>query len=206
MRLGAASPLVEKKIGDIFMMCAHMVSIRFWIATWFNTGLLKGRFHIGGGTWGSIFALPLCCLFVWLDNRFQTNLVRTVVWIFALGAVLVIGAFSVPVAETLLGPVKNWQGKIVRHDQNEIVIDEVLGMLVTVMPALYFNIPVWLWPFLGLAFFRFFDVVKVWPTKRFDRWQSPWGVMLDDVVAGIYAAIFLAAFSWPFGWRLPWKQ
>lgn len=68
-------------------------------------------------------------------------------------------------------------------DASPIVIDEVVGYLVTV--AL---VP-WSWPAAIAAFllFRVMDVVKPWPASAFDRVKNGFGVVLDDVAAGVYA-------------------
>jgi len=78
-------------------------------------------------------------------------------------------------------------------DASAIVIDEVVGYLVTVALVPFS------WPAAaaGFALFRLFDIAKPWPVSVFDRIKSPWGVMLDDVAAGLYAmAILSAAFRW----------
>lgn len=74
-------------------------------------------------------------------------------------------------------------------DASAIVIDEVVGYLVTVALVPFS------WPAaaLGFALFRVFDVAKPWPASAFDRMKSPWGVMLDDVAAGLYAMAILTA-------------
>lgn len=82
-------------------------------------------------------------------------------------------------------------------DPSKVVIDETAGQLLTfslVAPVLYHNhqpsvIAVYL---LGFALFRFFDIVKMGPVKWADtKLKNAWGVMLDDVFAGLAAAIFL---------------
>lgn len=78
-------------------------------------------------------------------------------------------------------------------DASPIVIDEVVGYLVTVA-LVPFD---WRTAAAGFLLFRVFDVVKPWPVSAFDRLKSPWGVMLDDVAAGLYAmAILTAAIRW----------
>ena len=92
-----------------------------------------------------------------------------------------------------------WVGLIASHqalkgqketDPSWIVIDEVLGMLVT-----YSFIPL-RWPFLLLGFclFRFFDITKLFPINRLERLPGAWGVLLDDVGAGLYANLLLQIF------------
>jgi len=73
-------------------------------------------------------------------------------------------------------------------DDGRIVIDELVGYLVTVA-FLPFS---WTTAALGFAFFRFFDITKIPPARWFDRkLKNGYGVVLDDVVAGIYGAIAL---------------
>lgn len=78
-------------------------------------------------------------------------------------------------------------------DASAIVIDEVVGYLVTV------SLVPFSWPAAaaGFVLFRVFDVAKPWPVSVFDRMKNAWGVMLDDVAAGLYAmAILAAAIRW----------
>lgn len=73
-------------------------------------------------------------------------------------------------------------------DHSRIVIDEVLGFWIT-MIALP-RTPYWLAA--GFLLFRFFDIVKLPPASYFDeRWKNGWGVVLDDVVSGIYSWVWL---------------
>ena len=74
-----------------------------------------------------------------------------------------------------------------RKDPGVIVIDEVLGMLMTLalLPVSTFGIVA------GFVLFRIFDVVKPYPAGRLEHLHGGPGVMLDDAVAGIYAHISL---------------
>jgi phosphatidylglycerophosphatase A len=72
------------------------------------------------------------------------------------------------------------------HDSPHIVIDELTGQLVTLVPVAF----ALSWPNLvvGFGLFRLFDTVKPWPASWIDRKMAgALGVMLDDVVAGLYA-------------------
>ncbi len=74
-------------------------------------------------------------------------------------------------------------------DPSEVVIDEWVGMWIALL-----MIPnEWLW--LGIAFllFRIFDIIKVYPANRFERLPGGWGIMMDDVVAGLYAGVITQA-------------
>lgn len=78
------------------------------------------------------------------------------------------------------------------HDHSGIVWDEIVGFLVT-MTAIPFN--AW-WILLGFVFFRVFDIIKPWPIHWLDR-RVPggFGIMLDDVLAGIYAWVCVKLLS-----------
>jgi phosphatidylglycerophosphatase A len=81
------------------------------------------------------------------------------------------------------------------HDPSVVVIDEVVGVWVTmlfVLPVMNFVDLTMKCIIIGVAFitFRFFDIVKVWPSRKFDRMESGYGIMMDDVVAGLYAGVF----------------
>ena len=91
-------------------------------------------------------------------------------------------------------------GKIWRqHDDGRIVIDEYLGIWVSLL-ALPWDATAML---LAFVFFRIFDIWKPFPVSYFDkRWVNGWGVMLDDVVAGVYANISIHALLWGLDWVL----
>ncbi|OGW53508.1 MAG: hypothetical protein A2Z60_01170 [Nitrospirae bacterium RIFCSPLOWO2_02_42_7] len=75
-----------------------------------------------------------------------------------------------------------------KKDSPHIVIDEVSGMLLT-----YLALPQW-WGFLlaGFVFFRIFDILKPFPIRLIDRrLGGGWGIMLDDILAGVYANILI---------------
>lgn len=79
------------------------------------------------------------------------------------------------------------------HDHPGIVWDEFAGFLVTMIAA-----PSgWFWVLAGFALFRLFDVVKPWPARWFDRHvHTGAGIVLDDIVAGVYALIVLQVLAW----------
>lgn len=76
------------------------------------------------------------------------------------------------------------------HDHGGIVWDEFVGYWITMFLA-----PKgWLWMLLGFVLFRFFDIIKPWPIGLLDRKVGGgFGIMIDDVLAGIYAFIVLRA-------------
>lgn len=78
------------------------------------------------------------------------------------------------------------------HDHGGIVWDEVVGYLVTMIAA-----PSgWVWIVAGFLLFRLFDILKPWPIRSLDRGVGGGlGIMVDDVLAGVYAAIVLKAIA-----------
>lgn len=82
------------------------------------------------------------------------------------------------------------------HDHGGIVWDEFVGYWITMFMA-----PVgWLWITVGFVLFRFFDIVKPWPIRWLDQHvKGGFGVMIDDVLAGVMALICLQAAAYIAG-------
>ena len=80
--------------------------------------------------------------------------------------------------------------KVAKKDPSEAVIDEVVGMGISLLfvpksIALYI---------VAFLLFRFFDITKIYPIKKFEKLPGGWGIMLDDVVAGIFSLGVLQGF------------
>ena len=128
-----------------------------------------GYFPIAPGTAGSAAALVLFALVRWVGvPAFELA---------TIAVVLAGGVWAANATEHVLG----------QKDPGAIVIDEVLGMLMTLalLPVSTFGV------FVGFVLFRIFDVVKPFPAARMEHLKGGPGVMLDDAVAGIYAHISL---------------
>lgn len=147
------------------------------ISTIFFVGLLPKA----PGTWGSLAALPLAYLLHMLGG-FALLFVATILMFF-------LGWWAT---------AKETEGKE-SHDPGEIVIDEVVGQWITLFPvsaALSCSVIGDVWSPFGLAvlafgLFRIFDIGKPSLVGVADRLHTAFGVMLDDVVAGIMAAAAL---------------
>jgi phosphatidylglycerophosphatase A len=89
-----------------------------------------------------------------------------------------------------------------RTDPGYVVIDEVVGMLITL-----FLIPVG-WPGAVAAFllFRAADIVKPFPANRLERLHGGLGIMADDAMAGVYANVALRGGIWLFGYLAVWLR
>ena len=154
------------------------------LARLIGTVFYVGHMKPAPGTWGSLVALPLGYLVFQIGGF----------WLFAIA---IIGGF-----------LKGWwateqmtKGSD-NHDPSEIVIDEVVGQWIALVPVFY---AAWsldisallLWPGWLAAFmlFRLFDITKPWLVGWADRRDDAMGVMLDDVIAGIFAAISVLALA-----------
>jgi len=140
-----------------------------------------GFFPVAPGTAGSLAALALYAVLRWVGEPvFETAII---VGVFA------VGVWASSRAERLLGA----------EDPGPVVIDEVLGMLVTLawMPLSIAAVAV------GFLLFRVFDVIKPYPARQLERAPGGWGIMLDDAMAGVYAhlAVRLCVWMWP-GWMV----
>lgn len=81
------------------------------------------------------------------------------------------------------------------HDHGGIVFDEIVGFLVTCLPLLVWGLSAW-WLLSAFALFRVFDILKPWPIKVLDaRVHGGFGIMVDDLVAGLMAAGVLAVIA-----------
>lgn len=132
-----------------------------------STCLFLGLAPFAPGTFGTLGGVAIAWLLADSPNY--------LIWILVLAAVLyAVGRWCGTWAEEYAG------GK----DPQFFVLDEVIGYLVTVAwirgPSLTTLV-------VAFLLFRFFDIVKVPPTKRFERIGGGDGILLDDVVAGIYA-------------------
>ena len=99
-------------------------------------------------------------------------------------------------AVTLLSfvAVGAYTNDLLEKDKSEIVIDEVIGQSIALLPLLIFaenTSPKFFMCILSLLFFRFFDIVKPYPINKIDKMNNTFGVIFDDILAGIFAAILL---------------
>lgn len=118
------------------------------------------------GTFGTLAAIPIYLLMVWLLPPIAYVLLTIVL--------AVVGVWICGAAADNLGV----------HDHPGIVWDEIVGYLVTMFAA-----PLgWKWVLVGFVLFRIFDIWKPWPIKWLDRHvDGGLGIMLDDIVAGFFA-------------------
>lgn len=134
-----------------------------------SLGFGSGLVPFAPGTAGTLFAvllyIPLAMLPLW-----------------AYAAVLVVGSF---IGIYLCEKTSN---KLGGHDHPAIVWDEFLGYWLTML----FAPAGWIWIVTGFILFRLFDIWKPWPISVIDhKVRGGFGIMLDDLVAGVYALVIL---------------
>ena len=144
------------------------------LAVFVATVAYCGYFPFAPGTVGSAAGLIVYLLVWWAQSPAVE--VGLIVVLFAAGV------WAGTTAERYFGGI----------DPGPIVIDEVVGMLITLV-----FIPVGLSGALtGFVLFRIFDVVKPYPAGRFERLHGGLGVMADDAMAGVYANLSLRLIIW----------
>lgn len=132
-----------------------------------GTSLYIGYIPIAPGTFGSLLAIPLIVL---LSKNTDIYLLVTII-------ISIIGIISA----SHLG--KTWKKK----DDQRITIDEFAGMMVTL---LFIKTSWWIF-IIGFVLFRFFDIIKPLFIRSVERAPGGFGVMLDDIVSGIFANLCL---------------
>jgi phosphatidylglycerophosphatase A len=137
------------------------------VATFFGAGLGKP----GPGTYGSVAAVLLWGAFAWFAHPAPHLLLAALLAGIALA--LLFGVPAATIAARQSG----------RHDPGFVVIDEVAGQWITLL----FSPPDWPHALLALLLFRLFDIVKPFPVRRLERLPEGWGIVFDDVAAGLYA-------------------
>jgi phosphatidylglycerophosphatase A len=136
------------------------------VATWFGCGLAPKA----PGTVGTLGAIPL----YWLalrGGRAGVGLTALVVTLAGVWAASVVAR------------------ELAKDDPQVVVVDEVVGTLITMLPM-----AAWSWRAVvaGVLLFRLFDILKPWPIRKLERLPGGWGVVMDDVGAGVLGAAVMA--------------
>lgn len=137
------------------------------MATFFGAGRIKP----GPGTWGSVAALLLWAVAAWAVHlsRFSLNMFLAI----GIALALLIGIPAATIAARESG----------RHDPGFIVIDEVAGQWIALLACP----PDWAHALIALILFRLLDITKPFPARQLEKLPEGWGIVFDDVAAGLYA-------------------
>ena len=136
---------------------------------WFAIGFGSGLASKAPGTAGTLVAVPMYLL-----------LNQLVLWqyLVIVLVLLVAGIWICDIATKQMGV----------HDDPSIVWDEIVGYLITMTASP----PGWFWIIAGFVLFRLFDILKPWPIRLIDKKvQGGTGIMLDDVLAAVFALVIL---------------
>jgi phosphatidylglycerophosphatase A len=149
------------------------------LAVFLSTVAYVGYFPVAPGTAGSAAALIVYAFLVWTQS--------TIAYVAGILVIFVVGVWAATIAERYFGGI----------DPGPVVIDEVVGMLITLA-----FVPVsWKSAVVGFIAFRVFDVVKPYPAGRLERLTGGLGVMADDAAAGVYGfALMHLLNAWQPGW------
>ena len=142
------------------------------IATWFHLGYLKGP-----GTFGSLGALAVA----WPLHQYAG---------FGRWHFLALGIVSLWPAIWAAEETAKSSGM---KDPQIVVVDEVVGMWITLVGTLHWN---WMSWALAFGLFRLFDIFKPPPVRQFEKLPGGIGIVADDVAAGVLAALVLALAGW----------
>ena len=154
------------------------------LAVFIATGGGAGLIPFGPGTWGSLVGLLIAYGLIAVFSL-DVVLLQNVL-ILASVILAAVGIWASTRAETVFS----------RKDAGQIVIDEVCGQVISfvfIAPYLVRLGSQWRWWMIpGFLLFRAFDIFKPYPINKLQDLRGGFGVMMDDVVAGIYAAVWLS--------------
>jgi phosphatidylglycerophosphatase A len=128
-----------------------------------------GKIPIAPGTWGSVFAF---LVFIYISHYVD---------------MLIVVILSIPFSIWICEKASR---NLVEKDHKSIVIDELVGIWIALVPALYLSTQTsrTSYAVLALIFFRLFDILKPYPVSYFDNnFKNGLGIVLDDLIAGIMA-------------------
>ena len=141
-----------------------------YFATLFGIGFIP----LAPGTFGSLFAILIWYVFIDLFSIFYF----IVLFLFVLSV-------SFYFTDIYLDNYK-------KKDPSEVIVDEFLGQSIPLLFIVNFNIYEVL---IAFVTFRFFDIYKIYPINKMEDLKGSYGVILDDIVAGIYSLIILMLYK-----------
>jgi len=143
-----------------------------------------GRLPLAPGTWGS---LPVAIVFGLMSQMQAPAVIISIVMAALTLAGSIICVRFAPAAIAATG----------KNDPGEVVADELAGQAVTFLaapllsPEILSIRQIWIITAGGFLLFRLFDIAKPCPIRRLEKLPEGWGVLADDLLAGVYAAIVL---------------
>jgi len=147
-----------------------------------SMGFGSGLSTFAPGTIGTLAAIPL---YIFCAHYIPWSFSQPLDFLILVTIMFVIGCICAHYTGKALGVT----------DHGAIVWDEVVGYFVTMFVVPYQSlslVELWIWIIVGFFTFRFFDIFKPWPANWVDKnIKNGFGVMFDDVIAGVFSALFL---------------
>tara|TARA_B100000287_G_scaffold375532_1_gene376089 strand:- start:1568 stop:2053 length:486 start_codon:yes stop_codon:yes gene_type:complete len=148
------------------------------INLFFLTFFMIGKIKYAPGTFASVFACALFFLLTYIFSYSSILIILALIFLYSFFA------------------INNSFDEFDSNDPQEIVIDEVLGQMITLLAIPIYEtlypLPVLYYYFLALIFFRLFDIIKPYPINFIDNnVKGPLGIMLDDIIASFYSILIL---------------
>ena len=141
-----------------------------YFATLFGIGFIT----LAPGAFGSLFAILIWYVFIDLFSIF-----------YFIVLLLIVLSVSFYLTDIYLDNYK-------KKDPSEVIVDEFLGQSIPLLFIVNFNIYEVL---IAFVTFRFFDIYKIYPINKIEDLRGSYGVILDDIVAGIYSLIILMLYK-----------
>ena len=140
------------------------------LISWGGSGYMKPA----SGTWGTLAGMPFAFILAYLTSPIMLIVFSAILFF--------VGWYA----------TYKYEQATNKHDASEIVIDEVCGVFITLSV-----VPLELsYYILGFLSFRLFDIWKPYPIRNIDKLKTPFSVMYDDVLAGIFGAITILGIQW----------
>ncbi len=143
-----------------------------------------GRLPIAPGTWGSLPPVIIFGLMSWFGA--SPAIITNVMAALVLAGSFVCVQFA-PAAIAATG----------KNDPGEVVADEFAGQAVTFLFSPFLGMgaatgrQILITAFVGFVLFRLFDIFKPWPIRKLEKYPAGWGILADDLLAGVFAWIVL---------------
>ncbi len=156
-----------------------------------------GYLPVAPGTWGSLLGVGLYIGLELVTGRFIRSFAGPNSFLlFSPASLFIAVELSVITVVTLVGIWASSRAEklFARKDPGKVVVDEVAGQLIALLPVLPRSDPGWLTILVAFLAFRLFDIIKPYPARRLESLEAGLGIMADDIVAGAYAAVVASVF------------
>ena len=139
-----------------------------------------GNLPIAPGTWGSLPPVAVFLIMGWFGGASPVAVATVMIMLAVAGSIVCVRSAPASIAATGT------------NDPSEVVADEFAGQAVTfIVAGIFATERIFVTAILGFLLFRLFDIIKPWPLRKLEKLPQGWGVLADDLGAGIYAGIFL---------------